>query len=39
MKGRIAVSFAPREKFEIREYPVRPPGPDEILDEITAATI
>ena len=39
MKGRIAVSVAPREKFEIREYPVRPPGPDEILVRITAATI
>lgn len=39
MKGRVAVSFAPREKFEIREYPVRPPGADEILVKVTAATI
>ncbi|MFN8556781.1 MAG: zinc-binding dehydrogenase [Dehalococcoidia bacterium] len=39
MKGRVAVSFGPGEAMEVREYPVRPPAPGEILVRITAATI
>ena len=39
MEGRIAVILGPGEPMEVREYPVRPPGPDEILVKVTAATI
>ena len=39
MKGRIAVGFGQGTPMEVREYPVRPPGPGEILIKVTAATI
>lgn len=39
MRGRVAVSFEPGRPMEIREYPVRPPEPEEILIKVTAATI
>lgn len=39
MKGRVVVSNGPRTPFEIREYPVADPGPDEILVKITRAGV
>lgn len=39
MKGRVVVSNGPRTRFEIREYPVAGPGPDEILVKITRAGV
>ncbi len=37
--GRAAVYDAPNEPFVIREYPLRPAKPDEVLVRITMATI
>jgi len=39
MNGRVAVIYGPGEPMEVREYPVRPPGSDEILVKVTSATI
>lgn len=39
MNGRVVVSNGPRTPFEIREYPVADPGPDEILVKITIASV
>ena len=39
MNGRVALLFDPGQPMEVREYPVRPPEPDEILVKITSATI
>jgi L-iditol 2-dehydrogenase len=39
MKGRVVVSHGPGKPFEIREYPVADPGPEEILVKITRAGV
>ncbi len=39
MNGRVVVSNGPGKPFEIREYPVADPGPDEILIKITLASV
>lgn len=39
MLGRVVVSHGPRVPFEIREYPVADPGPEEILVKITLASV
>ena len=39
MLGRVAVSNGPKQPFEIREYPVAEPGPDEILVKLTLASV
>jgi L-iditol 2-dehydrogenase len=39
MLGRVVVSPGPRLPFEIREYPVADPGPEEILVKVTLAGI
>ena len=39
MLGRVVVSHGPRLPFELREYPVADPGPDEILVKITLASV
>lgn len=39
MLGRVAVSHGPKKPFEIREYAVADPGPDEILVKITIASV
>lgn len=39
MLGRVAVSHGPKKPFEIREYPVADPGPEEILVKITLASV
>ena len=37
--ARAAVFVAPRQPFELREYPVPEPGPDEILVQITQTNV
>jgi putative phosphonate catabolism associated alcohol dehydrogenase len=37
--GRAAVYAAPNAPFEIREYPLRPPGPGELLVRVSMSTI
>ncbi len=39
MIGRVVVSHGPGKPFEIREYPVADPGPDEILVKLTLASV
>jgi L-iditol 2-dehydrogenase len=39
MNGRVVVSNGPKLPFEIREYPVADPGPDEILVKLTVASV
>jgi L-iditol 2-dehydrogenase len=39
MLGRVVVSNGPQTPFEIREYPVADPGPEEILVKITIASV
>ena len=39
MKGRVVVSLGTGRPFEIREYPVADPGPDEILVKLTLASV
>ena len=39
MNGRVVVSNGPRLPFEIREYAVADPGPDEILVKVTLACV
>jgi threonine dehydrogenase-like Zn-dependent dehydrogenase len=39
MNGRVVVSNGPGVPFEIREYPVADPGPDELLVKITLASV
>jgi threonine dehydrogenase-like Zn-dependent dehydrogenase len=39
MNGRVVVSNGPRTPFEIREYAVADPGPDEILVKVTLACV
>jgi threonine dehydrogenase-like Zn-dependent dehydrogenase len=39
MLGRVVASNGPRTPFEIREYPVADPGPEEILVKLTLASV